>query len=148
MERIYIAVKYKNSAKTRRISIPSIVIKVETGNNQDHALTYPIKIERFAANDVRKFIGTRRPSKTFPAGKRPWALIFSWRVKPFPDRDSLELKVVKGILPLPIPTFHLFWSKHFLRFDTNSRVDDSAPPPLKKIVRVCPEDGYVQVKYR
>lgn len=98
--------------------------------------------------DVKKFIGTRRPSKTFPPGKNPWAIIFAWRVKPFPDRDSLELKAVKGLIPMPIPTFHFFTTKHFSRFDTNARVEDSSPPPLKKIVRVCPEDGYIQVRYR
>lgn len=92
--------------------------------------------------EVKKVIGTRRPSQSRPGAKNPWALILAYKVAPAINADSSELKTLSIF-----PQFHLMGRKAVSRFDTNARVKPSAPPPLKKIVRVCPEDGYVRVRY-
>jgi len=93
--------------------------------------------------ELKKFIGTRRPSKSIPAGKHPWAIILAWRVAPESSSDSSELRTLSMV-----PELHVATKKSFDRFDTNARISNSAPPPLKKITRVCPEDGYTRVQYR
>jgi len=93
--------------------------------------------------EVKKVIGSRRPSRSIPAGKHPWAVILMYKVAPGASNESTELKTL-SILP------EVFFAgkKAVGRFDTNARVTDSAPPPLRKLVRVCPEDGYTRVQYR
>lgn len=93
--------------------------------------------------ELKKALGTRRPSRTFPAGKHPWALILAWKVAPLASSDSADLRTLSIL-----PEIHFAGKKSFSRFDTNARVADTAPPPLKKIVRICPEDGYVRVQYK
>jgi len=80
--------------------------------------------------DVKKVIGTRRPSASRPGAKKPWAAILKYKVAPVAGAESTELKTLSML-----PHFHFFWGKHFRRFDTNARVEDSAAPPLKKVVR-------------
>lgn len=93
--------------------------------------------------ELKKVLGTRRPSRTRPAGKRPWAILLGWKVAPASTSDSTELRTLSII-----PEIHFAGKKSFGRFDTNARVADTAPPPLRKVVRVCPEDGYTQVRYK
>lgn len=93
--------------------------------------------------ELKKVMGTRRPSRTRPAGKRPWAILLAWKVAPASTSDSTELRTLSII-----PEIHFAGRRSFARFDTNARVADTAPPPLRKVVRVCPEDGYTQVRYR
>src|SRR5690606_9522855 len=92
---------------------------------------------------VKKAIGSRRPMKTAPPVKRPWGLIMRWQLDPQGfDGDQAEMKTI-NILP----------SLFFIRkrdvdiFDTQKRISMSEPPPLVKIKRVCPEDGYTRVRY-
>lgn len=92
--------------------------------------------------EVKKFIGTRRPSQSRPGAKHPWAVILAYKVAPAINADSSELKTLSIV-----PSINVFARKSVSRFDTNARVENSAPPPLKKIVRVCPEDGYVRTRY-
>lgn len=92
---------------------------------------------------VRKLVGSRRPSKTIPGSKIPWVLGLSWNLNPEANATTDELQV--SLLQYPKPT--LYTKKDALRFDTNARVTLSDPPPLKKVVRVCPEDGYTRVRY-
>jgi len=91
--------------------------------------------------DVKKVVGTRRPSATRPGAKKPWALVLRYKVAPVAGAESTELKTLSMF-----PHIHFFWGKHFRRFDTNSRVEDSAPPPLKRVVRhwTNPETGKVE----
>jgi len=91
---------------------------------------------------VDKIIGSRRPSKSLPGSKHPWAIAVMWQLEPASDSDSTESKSMQMF---PTPLF--FSRKDAERFDTNARVRESAPPPLKKIVRVCAEDGYKRVRY-
>jgi len=97
--------------------------------------------------ELKKVLGTRRPSKTFPAGKHPWALIFAWKVAPAAANDSTELRTLSLL-----PEFYFAGKKSFGRFDTNARVPDTAPPPLKKVVRHWfrenGEIGYTRTVYK
>lgn len=97
--------------------------------------------------EVKKVFGTRRPSASRPGSKRPWAFMLLYRLSPVADSDSAELRPI-GIFP----ALYFFGSKAFKRFDTNARIKDSAPPPLKRIQRTWtnPETGrveYVQTRY-
>lgn len=97
--------------------------------------------------ELKKVAGTRRPSKTFPAGKHPWALIFAWRVAPLASSDSADLRTLSLL-----PEFHFAGRRSFARFDTNARVPDTAPPPLKKVVRHWYDEegkiGYTRTVYK
>lgn len=92
--------------------------------------------------EVKKLVGTRRPSKTLPAGKLRFALSLKWRLAPNANSDLADVKPV-SLLPMLV----FMRPKDMKRFDTNSRVLETAPPPLKKIVQECPEDGYRRVRY-
>lgn len=100
--------------------------------------------------DVKKVIGSRRPSRTFPASKIPWCLVFIWRITPDADSNSASFKSA-GIIDI-FPDFMFARGAHFRRFDTNARIEDGDPPPLKKVVRhwIDPETGkpgYTRVRY-
>lgn len=92
--------------------------------------------------EVKKVCGSRRPSRTLPGSKVPWAIGLVWRLNPQSDSDTGSAKTISIIPSLIIVT-----KKDTSRFDTNARVQQSDPPPLKKIVRVCPEDGYKRTRY-
>lgn len=92
--------------------------------------------------EVKKLIGTRRPSKTMPAGKYRWAISLQWRLVPNSNSDLADTKPM-SIVPIPV----LMLPADMDRFDTNSRVLETAPPPLKKIVQICEEDGYKRTRY-
>jgi len=97
--------------------------------------------------DVKRVIGTRRPSATRPGAKHPWAVALKYKVAPVAGAESTELKTLSIL-----PEIHIFWGKHFRRFNTNARVEDSAPPPLKRVVRhwIDPETkkvGFTRVRY-
>lgn len=91
---------------------------------------------------VTKVVGSRRPSKSLPGSRIPWAFGLVWRLDPQSDADSGKLKALSIIPSIAVMTSH-----DTSRFDTNARVLQSAPPPLRKIVRVCPEDGYTRTRY-
>jgi len=95
-----------------------------------------------AIYEVKKVFGTRRPSKTLPAGKYRFAVSVKWRLVPNSNSDLADTKPMSIV---PVPIFML--PKDMERFDTNSRVLETDPPPLKKIVQICPEDGYRRTRY-
>lgn len=92
--------------------------------------------------ELKKIAGSRRPSASIPSGKYPWAVFLVYKVAPGASNDSTELRTMSVI-----PSMEFAFKSSFGLFDTNARVRDSAPPPLKKVVRICPEDGYVRVRY-
>jgi len=92
--------------------------------------------------EVKKVFGTRRPSKTMPAGKYRFALSVQWRLVPNSNSDLADTKPM-SIIPVPI----LMLPRDMERFNTNSRVLETDPPPLRKIVQVCEEDGYKRTRY-
>jgi len=93
--------------------------------------------------EVKKIIGSRRPALSVPSVTRPWGLIFQWRIASGSNSDSTELKTLSIL-----PDWFFIRKKWCNIFDTNARVEDSALPPLKKYIRICPEDGYVRVTYK
>jgi len=97
--------------------------------------------------EIKKVLGTRRPSQTRPGAKNPWAIMLRYKVAPEASSDSAELKTL-SVLPM----LHIFGKKAFTRFDTNARIRSSEAPPLKRVVRTWtnPETGRVehtQIRY-
>lgn len=92
--------------------------------------------------EVKRIFGTRRPSKTLPGGKFPLAFGLMWRLNPVSESDTGKVKTLSFLPSLVVMT-----KRDTKRFDTNARVAMTAPPPLRKIVRVCPEDGYTRTRY-
>jgi len=80
--------------------------------------------------ELKKIVGSRRPSLTMPAGKHPWAIILAYKVAPAASNDSSELKTLSIV-----PSFHFAGKKKFQRFNTNARITTSEFPPLQRIVR-------------
>jgi len=93
--------------------------------------------------ELKKVIGTRRPSLTTPPSKNPWAIMFAWKVAPAASNDSTELRTLSII-----PEIHFARKKSFGRFDTNARISDSVLPPLKHRERVCADCGFVKKEHR
>jgi len=97
--------------------------------------------------ELKKVIGSRRPSRTRPSGKRPWAIVFSWEVAPASSNDSSELKTLSIF-----PGIHFAGKKHFKRFNTNARILTSDAAPLQRIVRHWYDEngeiGYTRTTYR
>lgn len=92
---------------------------------------------------VKKVIGSRRPMKTAPPVKRPWGVVGRWHLDPRQfEGDQYEMKTVNIF-----PSFFFIRRKDVNIFDTQKRISMSEYPPLVKVVRVCPEDGYRRVKY-
>jgi len=93
-----------------------------------------------------KVMGSRRPHATFPSSKKPWALFMITSFINILDKSTGETSLKPdGILLRYQFTWLSKGDKKF--FDTTAEIEEGAPPPLRKIVRVCPEDGYKQVKY-
>lgn len=98
--------------------------------------------------EVKKIVGSRRPSKTIPGSAYPWAWLLVTNLNPKSTDSADDLKTLHLIPPLLNPTCYRLATKPDTdRFDTNARVIESELPPLRKRVRVCPEDGYKQVRY-
>jgi len=98
--------------------------------------------------ELKKVLGSRRPSKTMPAGKHPWAIILQYKVAPAASSDSAELKTLSMF-----PGFFFAGKKAVERFDTNARIITSEAAPLQRIVRhwIDPETGrpgYTRTTYR
>jgi len=91
---------------------------------------------------VTKMIGSPRPMKTRPAVKRIWGICMMRSVNPRTFKgDDVTMETIGW------PSFFTINREDCAIFDTSQRIVRSAPAPLKKIVRVCPEDGYRRVTY-
>jgi len=90
---------------------------------------------------IRKVLGSRRPSATRPPVKRIWGVCLVWTLDPN-GYDEEKFKK-KSMFP------SVFFIRRFFCeiFNTNQKIIRSAPPPLRKVVRVCPEDGFKQIRY-
>jgi len=97
--------------------------------------------------EVRKILGSPRPKKTAPPVKRIWGIMFTWSIDPLTATKAGNQEEMKTKGLFTIPSVKLIRKKDTRFFDTNTRVALSEPPPLKKIVRICPEDGHRQVRY-
>ena len=81
--------------------------------------------------------------KTAPPVKFIWGIFFKWQLDPRSfDGEQIEMKTTSLF-----PNIFRLTKKDISYFDTNQRVSLSDPPPLQKITRVCPEDGYTRTRY-
>lgn len=92
--------------------------------------------------EIKRVVGSRRPSRSLPGSKYPFALGLVWRLSPQSDSDAGTARSLSFI-----PSIVVMTKRDTRRFDTNARVPMSDPPPLRKIVRKCPEDGYTRTRY-
>jgi len=90
---------------------------------------------------VSKLVGSRRPAKFKPPRSGVWGMCLVHKLDP-QAYDEEEFR------PLSVfPSFFLIRRKFTDIFDTNQKIVRSKPPYLKKIVRVCLEDGHKITKY-
>jgi len=90
---------------------------------------------------IQKIAGSRRPSATKPPVKHIWGLCLAWQLDPR-NYEEDNKKVIEFI-----PNAFFIEKKYCGIFNTLQEIAMSDAPPLRKIVRVCPEDGYTKVKY-
>lgn len=90
---------------------------------------------------IRKIIGSPRPSPRKPPVKKIWGLclVHELQVSAYDEDKQIKQSI--------FPSFFFIERKYCEIFDTNQKIVKSAPPPLRKVVRVCPEDGFKQVRY-
>lgn len=93
---------------------------------------------------VRKIVGSPRPMKTRPPVRFIWGLLFIREVKPESFRgDSASMEnIAWGAW-----TLQMIHKDITQIFDTSAKIKPSEAPPLKKIVRTCPEDGFTKIRY-
>jgi len=97
--------------------------------------------------EVKKVIGSKRPMKTSPPVRRVWGVMFLWELDARSASQAGNQEAMKSINFLGLPALRSIKKSNVALFDTNVRVRLSNPPPLRKIVRICPEDGYTQKRY-
>jgi hypothetical protein len=112
------------------------------GNTQDFPMI-DISMRRLTNRVflMKKLIGSRDKSATKPNPRKIWGLITMREVDPdsFTD-DKTEYKFVRT-------DWMFIRKKNVAVFDTRQEIEAPEYPPLKKIVRVCPEDGFKRVRY-
>jgi len=91
--------------------------------------------------EVKRLFGSRRPSKTLPGSKYPFALALKWKVNPVADVEKLK---TIGLFPSVV----MMTKKDTDRFDTNARVRLSKHPPLVHVERVCLTCGKVHTVHK
>jgi len=93
-----------------------------------------------------KVMGSRRPHPTFPSSKRAWALFCITAYTNVLDKSTGETQLKPDGI---IMRYSFKWlSKSDKKyFDTGAEIEESPPPPLRKVVRVCPEDGHKITRY-
>lgn len=90
--------------------------------------------------EVKKLFGSRRPSKTLPSSKLPFAVGLRWRLNPVSSGEE-------GLKSMwMFPSLFVVTRKDTNRFNTNDRVKMSDPPPLRKVSRhwTNPETGLIE----
>jgi len=94
---------------------------------------------------IRKLVGSSRPSRGRPPSKRIWGLCMMRELDP-QSYDDKEFKPI-GIFP----SFFSIKRHHTNIFDTKQKISRSAPPLLKKVVRVWLDEngrvGHTQIRY-
>lgn len=91
---------------------------------------------------IRKLIGSRDPSPTKPPIKFVWGVCMILDVQNWRETDAEKKKYTLTSLNL-----FLIEKQDVEAYDTRQDIAQSPYPPLKKIVRVCPEDGYKKTTY-
>jgi len=106
-----------------------------------------ISIRRLTANlrvaEKWETFSTRDLSANMPAPRYPFGIISLWMVaRKFYTKDQTEYKFTTMF-----PELLFFGKKTVSVFNTREEILPGTYPPLRKVVRVCPEDGYRQIKY-
>lgn len=91
---------------------------------------------------IRKLIGSRDPSATKPNPKYIWGVCLLMDVKNWRETDAEKKKYDI----MSVRTF-LIERADIELYDTRQDIAQSPYPPLKKITRICPEDGYTKTTY-
>lgn len=100
--------------------------------------------------EVKKLCGSIRPMKTAPPIKYIWGIIAVWELDPRSASkagNQEEMRTKNGVILGSIPKLTFIRKRDTSNFNTQTRVSLSEPPPLRKYVRVCPEDGHRVVRY-
>ena len=92
---------------------------------------------------VRKLLGSPRPHPTYPPVKRPWGLFNMIPLDPKGYTED-EPKLEGGFFSWLFGFFRLH-RRDYSVFDTNAKVDESAPMPLKHVERACLTCGVKKV---
>jgi len=108
------------------------------GSAQDFAQV-DITFRRLTTNlyEIRKIMGSDRPTKTRPSSKRIWGVCTMRELDPVGYDEQKKAFNNAGVLP----------SVFFIRreyceiFDTTKRIAKSKPTPYKHVVRPCAEPG-------
>jgi hypothetical protein len=98
-------------------------------------------------HETKKIAGSMRPKKSAPQIKRHWAWFFVWELDALSAGDAESQQQIKQNGIFSFPTLKRLTKSDITNFHTNVRVQLSKPPPLKKVTRQCPEDGYTRVRY-
>lgn len=112
------------------------------GNTQDFPMI-DISMRRLTSKVVylRKMFGSRDKSATKPDPKNIWGIVSLRTVDPDSyTKDKTEYKYTSW-------NFMTINKKNVAVFDTRQEIKMSKYPPLRKIVRQCPEDGYTRTTY-
>lgn len=90
---------------------------------------------------LTKLMGSRDPSATKPNIKHIWGLVLIRDVENILADDPQKKRYKLG--------FNVFWidKRDIEIYDTTQDIPLSPPLPLRKEVRLCPEDGFKRVRY-
>lgn len=137
------------SIDTRRFLAQANKLGVDILGTAQYYAQIDISFRRLCKNVfyAKKIMGTKRPRFPDPS-QRYWGLFkYTHMVREFVGETS-EPKLVPTYPLLQFFTGFRFASHDILILNaTSQEVEESPPAPLRKIVRICPEDNYKQVRY-
>jgi len=90
---------------------------------------------------ITKIMGSRRPSKTKPPVGQVWGLCLVQSLDPSGYNEDKKKFEGAGF-----PSFFFIQKRYCEIFDTGQKIERSAPPPLRHIVRRCELDNCGVVK--
>jgi hypothetical protein len=93
---------------------------------------------------ARKMAGTRDIAAGMPTPKFIWGVVLLRLLKRECFAKDVSEYQFEGFLSSELIIFD---SKSVSAFDTTQEINKGKYPPLRKIVRVCPEDGYTRTIY-
>jgi len=113
------------------------------GNAQDF-LAIDISVRRLITQvyNVRKLLGSRRPSATKPAVKRVWGVIMIRQV----DEQDMDKERTKRVFS-GFPRIEFLKKKNCMVFDTTQDIEVEDWPNLEHIERKCLKCGELKVKH-
>jgi len=98
---------------------------------------------------MHRIVGSPEPPPETPllAGKnkRPYRFKYLLTLEREVDRALWGVEKEHYEFIGTVPRF--YWGKDFDLFDTLEDVPEKEPPPLRREVRTCPEDGFVRKRY-